>query len=213
MVRASPSRGVPRRRHAPEQAREQITRAAVRFLSRRPFRDLTVGELMAATRLSRPAFYQYFRDLHELLESLLAGLVERVDAVANPWLAGVGQPQAALRESLRGLVEVCSENGPVLRAIAEAAPNDPRLERAWSTFMAHWDDVVSARIEAQQAQGLVAPCDARALAHALNALDAALLIQAFGRRPRGDPEQVLETLHRVWAGSLYGRPTSHEQAR
>ena len=192
------------RRHAPDEARRLIERAAVRFLSRRPFRELTVGKLMEGTDLSRPAFYQYFRDLHELLESLLTGLVERIGAVANPWLAGVGEPEAALRESLRGLVQVGYESGPVLRAVAEAAPTDARLDRAWTAFMAHWDDVVAARIEAQQAAGIIPGFDARAMASALNALDAAVLIKAFGRRPRAEPEQVLETLHRMWAGALYG---------
>lgn len=189
-----------------------ISEAAVRFLSRRPFRDLTVGELMAGTELSRPAFYQYFRDLHELMESLLAGLAERVGAVANPWFAGEGEPRAALYESLRGVVQVGQEDGPILRAVAEATAYDVRLERAWAEFMAHWDEVVGARIEAQQAQGLVPPLDARALANALNALDAALLIQAFGRRPQRDPAGVLDTLHRVWASSLYGLPSDHAPA-
>ena len=136
--------------------------------------------------------------------ALLAELVTQIDAVANPWLVGKGDPEVALRESLRGLVQVGVEHGGILRAVAEAAPFDPRLERAWSTFMAHWDDAVCARIEAQQAQGLIPPFDARAMASALNRLDAAILIQAFGHRRPADPEGVLDTLHRIWASSLYG---------
>ena len=46
--------------------------SAVRFLWEHNFRDLTIGELMADTPLSRPAFYQYFKDLHERIESLLS---------------------------------------------------------------------------------------------------------------------------------------------
>jgi hypothetical protein len=48
--------------------------------------------------------------------------------------------------------------------------------------------------------------DARRVAHALNALDAAVLIAEFGRRPQGDPRAVLNTLHRIWVGTLYGQP-------
>jgi len=180
----------------------------VSFLLRRPLRDLTVEELMARTPLSRSAFYQYYRDLHELMEALLADLVERIGAVANPWLTGIGDPATALRESLGGVVRIGAESGPVLRAIAEAAPHDARLERAWSAFMGHWDSVVAARIEALQAQGLVPPLDARAMASALNLLDAAVVIRAFGRRPGADPEGVLDTLHRIWAGALYALPES-----
>jgi len=185
----------------------------VRFLSRRPFRELSVAELMAATTLSRPAFYQYYEGLHELMESLLELVRQAIDAVANPWLSGQGEPRVVLRESLRGLVEVCARHGSLLRAVSEAAPFDERLERAWSRFMRHWDDAVRARIEAQQAEGLVPRCDARALAHALNALDAAVLIQAFGRRPYADPEGVLDTLHRLWHGALYGAPPTSRRVR
>ena len=36
--------------------------SAVRFLWAHNFRDLTIGESMGDTPLSRPAFYQYFKD-------------------------------------------------------------------------------------------------------------------------------------------------------
>jgi hypothetical protein len=130
---------------------------------------------------------------------------EAVVAKANPWLAGEGEPVTALQESLRGLVEVGVEHGAVLRAISEAAPADERLERAWRTFMRFWDDAVSARIAAQQASGRIGALDARAVAQALNALDVAVLVQAFGRRPHADPEVVLPTLYRIWFGALYAR--------
>jgi AcrR family transcriptional regulator len=185
----------------------------VRFLSERPFRELSVGQLMAGTTLSRPAFYQYFGDLHELMESQLHVIEERIGSLANPWLAGEGDPLATLRESLRGVVEVGAEHGTVLRAISEAAPYDARLERAWSRFMAHWDDAVGARIAAQQADGLVPAFDARAMANALNALNAAVVIQAFGRGPQADPDTVLDTLHRIWLGSLYARTQPPRPAR
>jgi len=185
-------------------ARREITASAVRFLWEHPFRDLTVGELMSGTQLSRPAFYQYFTDLHHLIESLLGELETVMHATANPWISGSGEPVAALRESLGGIVQVCVEHGPVFRAIAEAAPLDGRLERAWSEFTQRWDDAVEARIEAQQAAGLVPPFDARRIASALNQLDQAVLIAEFGRRPQGDPEAVLNTLHRIWVGTLYG---------
>lgn len=165
---------------------------------------------MEGTELSRTAFYQYFRDLHGLLESLLDGVVARLGALANPWTAGEGDPETALREALWGVVRVGVESGAVLRAVTDAAPHDVRLEQAWRSFMGHWDDVVSARIEAQQAEGRIPPFDARGMAKALNALDAATVIQEFGREPHADPEAVLETLYRIWVGALYGhRPTVH----
>lgn len=194
------------RRHAPKEARREILDSAARFLRQRAFRDLTVGEVMAGTTLSRPAFYQYFADLHDLIVTLLGDIEIIMHQTADPWIHGEGEPIAALRKSLRGVIDTCVDHGPIIRAVAEAAPLDERLEKAWSSFLASWDDAVEARIIAQQQAGLIPPLDARRIANALNTLDASLVIAAFGRHPQGDPNEVLETMHRVWSSTLYGRP-------
>ena len=191
-------------RHAPEDARAEIMNAAVRFLARRPYREMSVAELMTRTTLSRPAFYQYFRGVHDLIHVLLDQVEAALHGVANPWLAGEGSPLPALRESLAGVVSVRFEYGPVIRAVSEAAPFDKRLERAWAKFMGGFDDAVTMRIEQQQGDGLIRPLEAHAIAVALNRLDAATLIAEFGRRPQGDPETVLNTLYTIWVGTLYG---------
>ena len=180
--------------------------SAVRLFWKRPFRDLTVAELMAGTSLSRPAFYQYFKHLHELIETLLRDVETVLHQTANPWINGEGEPIAALRISLAGVVQSCVEHGPIIRAVAEAAPLDKRLERVWAAFFRRWDEAVEARIKAQQREGLIPRLDARRIAHALNALDAAVLIAEFGRRPQGDPRAALNTLHRIWVGTLYTQP-------
>jgi len=159
---------------------------------------------MSETPLSRPAFYQYFRDRHDLMETLLGVVKERIRAEANPWLTGEDEPEA-LRESLRGVVAVGVELGAVLRAVSEAAPFDQRLQRSWRRFLSYWDDAVTTRIGAQQATGKIDCFDAGAIAKALNALDVAVLVQAFGRKPHADPEAVLDTLHRIWVGAIYAR--------
>ena len=179
--------------------------SATRLLWKHPFRDLTVALVMAGTPLSRPAFYQYFADLHELIESLLLDVEVVLQQTANPWISGEGEPIAALRKSLGGVVQACVEHGPILRAVAEAAPLDKRLERAWTAYFGRWDDAVEARIKAQQREGLIPRLDARRIAHALNAVDVAVVIEELGRRPQGDPRAVLDTLHRIWVGALYSR--------
>ena len=60
----------------------------------------------------------------------------------NPWINGEGEPIAALRESLKGGVQTCVDQGPIFRAVSEAAPLDERLEQTWSAFMGRWDDLV-----------------------------------------------------------------------
>ena len=167
-------------RHTPDEARREILDSAARFLRKRHFRDLTVGEVMAGTTLSRPAFYQYFTDVHDLIVSLLREIEDVMHETASPWIRGEGKPIAALRESNRGVVETCVEHGPIIRAIVEAAPLDERLEQAWTSFMDRWDDAVEARIVAQQRDGLMPPLDARQIANALNSLDMNLVVAAFG---------------------------------
>jgi AcrR family transcriptional regulator len=193
------------RRHAPEEARREILDSAARFLKKRDFRDLTVGEVMAGTTLSRPAFYQYFKDVQDLIVSLLHDIEAVMHETASPWLKGEGDPIASLRESNWGVVQTCVEHGPIIRAIVEAAPLDERLEQAWTSFMERWDVAAEARIVAQQRDGLIPPLDARRIAKALNSLDVNLVVAAFGRHPQDDPEDVLETMHRVWSSTLYGR--------
>ena len=187
-----------------ERTRAAILNSGMDFLWTHPFRDMTVQSLMTPTGASRSAFYRYFKDLHELMETLLDALKDDVMAATGSWFTGVGDPVVLLKESLGGLVEVCYHRGPILRAIDDAAATDKRLENAWHEFKRQFDDAVSSRIEADQRQGLIAEFAARPVAIALNRLDAYTLIDAFGQRPRSKREPVKEALTRIWIPTLYG---------
>ncbi len=187
-----------------ERTRQAILDAALKFLWTRPFRDLTVGELMSGSGTSRSAFYRYFEDLHDLMEALLRAIEADIFDIAAPWLEGEGDPIPLLEETMGGLVRVCYQQGPILRAVSDAAPMDERLESAWSGFLKDFDDAVTHRIEQHQKAGLIKPFDARPVAIALNRMDAYLLIHHFGRRPRGNRESVQDAILRVWTSTLYG---------
>lgn len=184
--------------------RAEIEAAAFEFLWSRPFRDLTVNSLMASTRVGRSAFYQYFRDVHELMEALLVTLEDEILQVAAPWFSGSGDPVGLLDRSLTELVTICYRRGPFLKAVADAATTDSRLEKAWNEFLGRFDDAVSARIAADQALGLISSFDPRPIAITLNRMDAYTFIQAFGQRPRSSPEPVHVAIRRLWIASLYG---------
>jgi AcrR family transcriptional regulator len=195
-----------------ERTRAAILNAALDFIWSHPFRDMTVSSLMASTGVSRAAFYQYFNDLHELMETLLDMLQQEIFDVAKPWLAGVGDPITLLHKTLAGLVHVCYQRGPFLRAITDAATTDTRLEKAWMQFLGGFDDAATARIEADQKQGLIPDFEARPVAFVLNRLDAYTLLQAFGQHPRKQPEPVREALVRVWISTLYGSKWSGNES-
>ena len=187
-----------------ERTRAAILNAALDFVWFHPFRDMTIASLMAPTNVGRSAFYQYFKDLEEVMETLLDLLQGEILEVSEPWRTGVGDPAALVQETLAGLVHVCYERGPFLRAVTDAATTDDRLEAKWTRFIEGFDNAATERIEADQAQGLIADFVARPVAIALNRLNAYTLIQAFGQHPRSQPEPVLQALTRIWVSTLYG---------
>lgn len=187
-----------------ERTRAAILDAALAFLWTRPFREMTITELMESTGVSRAAFYQYFAGLHEVMQTLQVMLLGEIFSAVEPWLARTGDPVALLNETMAGLARVCHERGPFIRAMSDAATTDEIYEASWRRFMREFDDAVSARIEADQEQGLIPGFDARTVAFALNRLDASTLIEAFGQHPRMDPEPVRATLTRIWMSTLYG---------
>ena len=187
-----------------ERTRAAILNAALDFVWSHPFRDMTVTTLMTSTGVSRSAFYPYFNDLYEVMETLLDMLQGEIFVSAELWLAGAGDPIALMQETLAGLVGVCYQRGPFLRAITDAASTDARLEKAWVLFLAGFDDAATARIEADQKQGLIPDFEARPVAFALNRLNTYTLLQAFGQHPRKQPEPVREALARIWISTLFG---------
>jgi AcrR family transcriptional regulator len=187
-----------------ERTRSAILNAALDFLWTHPFREMTVSSLMTPTGVSRSAFYQYFKDLHDVMETLLVIAQEEIFAVCDPWINGVGDPVALMQETLAGLVRLCYYRGPIFRAVADAATTNKHYEEVWNQFLDRFDDAACSRIEADQEQGLILSFDARPVAIALNRLDAYTLIKAFGQHPGSEPEGVREVLARVWISTLYG---------
>ena len=187
-----------------DRTRAAILNAALEFIWFRPFRDMSVNSLMATTEFSRSAFYQYFDDIHEMMKTLLQLLAEEIFASSNHWLDGVGDPVALLNEAFEGLTQTCYRHGPFLRAVSDAATTDERIEKDWAQFLCAFDDAGVTRIEADQAQGLIAAFDARPVAFSLNRLNAYTYIEAFGQRPRGKPKPIQDALARIWISTLYG---------
>jgi len=187
-----------------DRTRAAILNAALQFIWSRPFREMSVNSLMASTDVSRSAFYQYFDDIHKVMESLLQMLAEEIFTSSNVWLDGVGDPVALLNETFEGLTQTCYRHGPFLRAVSDAATTDERFEKDWVQFLGAFDDAGITRIEADQAQGLIGAFDVRPVAFSLNRLNAYTFIDAFGQRPRSKPKPIQDALARIWISTLYG---------
>ena len=199
--------GAIRRRRTPQEARAEIIEAARGFLATRGFADLTVGALMARTRIGRSAFYAYFKDVYELSEIFVHEVAERIDSSATIWWEHDGDPRSQVRAGLQRAIEFWQVNGRMIRALEQAATRDRRLRKIWLTdFALRPVARVAGGIRRQQAAGLIGPMDADEVSRALNRFNLSYLNDCFGTDRQRDTVKVLDTLERVWFGTLYGKP-------
>src|SRR5687767_10202285 len=136
-----------RRRRTPEAAQREIIEAAEALLRERPFRELTVDEVMRRTELSRPSFYVYFRDRHHLVLRVVEHIGGELFTMADRWFKGEGDGPALAREATEGIVAVFAEHGPVLRALADAAADDPGVEAVYSELVQSFINATSEHIQ------------------------------------------------------------------
>jgi len=215
-ISASLLASIPRREPEPrksDRTREAILEAAVDFLWTQPFRDLTVGKLMKDVGLSRSAFYKYFDDAYELVETLLRALETDIFRETSAWFEGNGDPLETLRVSLANVVRIAYARGPILRAVSDAATSDERLERVWNQTLAEFDGAIAERIQQQQREGQVPEFAALPVAMALNRMNVAMLINAFGRRPKRQQKPVTDALFQIWSSTLYADRKSTQTQR
>ncbi len=187
------------------EARQQILDAARTELRTTAFRDLSVEQLMKATGLTRTAFYRYFPDreavLVELLEEILSVLAEGREA------DGEGIEEGWLEE----LGSLLADNREVLKAIADAAPGDEDVERAYRAFMhEYWIDDLVGRIADAQLQGLAPGLDAELAGEALGWMAERMVTQTQTH----DPQAVLDTIVAIVVRCIYaGAPASRPAPR
>jgi TetR/AcrR family transcriptional regulator, ethionamide resistance regulator len=193
-----------RRRRSPEEAEREIVEAGEACLRERPFRELTVDEVMARTTLSRPSFYVYFRDRRQLVLRVLERIGNELFLMADRWLEGGGDPRVDARAALEGIAAVYAEHGPVLGAIADAACYDSDVETIYRALVHRFIDATAERMEKEIAAGVIAPLDARETARALVWMNERYLTDSLGRVPQEPIDVVVETLVTVWVRALYG---------
>jgi hypothetical protein len=105
---------------------------------------------------------------------------------------------------MEGIVEVYGEHGPVLRGLADAAADDPEVERVYVALVQSFVDVTVRHIEAEREEGRVLPIDADETARALVWMMERYLNLSLGREPYSSRETVADTLATIWTRVLYG---------
>jgi TetR/AcrR family transcriptional regulator, ethionamide resistance regulator len=200
----SAATGERRRRRTSQEAEREILEAAEDFLRDRPFRDLTIEELMDRTGLSRPSFYVYFRDRHHLALRLLEQLASRIYEESNPWLQGSGEPLGDLRALIEGSIEALAEHGAMLRAIADAATEDGEVERAYRSVVEEFIATATARIERDVAEGRATVAAPAVLAASLVWMNERYLLQHPVPDTPEDRRRVADALTQIWSRAIYG---------
>jgi AcrR family transcriptional regulator len=186
-------------------AEREIVDAAEALLREKPFRDLTVDDLMRRTGLSRPSFYVYFRDRHDLILKVVERIGGELFAMSERWYKGTGDGPALVRDAIDGVVGVFAQHGPVLRALADAAADDPRVEEAYTALLQRFVDATARHIEAEVAEGRILPLDPAQTAMALTWMMERYLQLSLGRGPLVPVEQVAAALTTIWSRVLYGK--------
>ena len=180
--------------------------AAEALLQERPFRELTVDDLMRRTGLSRPSFYVYFRDRHDLVLRVVEHIGEELFAMSERWYGGTGDGPELVREAIDGVVGVYAEHGPVLRALADAAAEDPRVEAAYVALIQRFVDATARHIEEEIAAGRVLPLDPVPTATALTWMMERYLQLQLGRTADAPVDSIADTLTTIWSRVLYEAP-------
>jgi AcrR family transcriptional regulator len=193
-----------RRRRTPEAASAEIVAAADAFLRERPFRELTVDEVMRRTDLSRPSFYVYFRDRHDLVLRLVERLRSELFAMSDRWYTGEGDGVSLVREAVEGVVGVYAEHAAVMRALADAAVDDADVEEAYGALVQSFIDATARHVAQEIAAGRIAPLDPVETARALTWMMERYMYDALGRGRAAGPDVVAEALATIWVRVLYG---------
>lgn len=201
---SAPADKVLRRRRKPEAAEYEILSAAENFLRESPLRDMTIDDIMSRTGLSRPSFYEYFRDRNQLVIKLAERVSGRHAAICAIWLRSE-QPIEALRDMMREFAEFFAREGHLMRALIDAANNDRDVEDAYRRALQMGIDGAAEKIRADAESGLInlEGFDAQDLAGALIATTNNYFIEKLGRRPQAEPATVAETLIGIWMRVLY----------
>jgi AcrR family transcriptional regulator len=186
-------------------AEREIVDAAEALLREKPFRELTVDDLMRRTGLSRPSFYVYFRDRHDLILKVVEHIGGELFAMSERWYKGTGDGPTLVRDAIDGVVGVFAEHGPVLRALADAAADDPRVEAAYTALLQRFVDATARHIEAEVAAGRILPLDPIQTATALTWMMERYLQLSLGRGPLVPVEQIAAALTTIWSRVLYGK--------
>jgi AcrR family transcriptional regulator len=191
------------RRRKREEVRTHVLRSALELAEQGPFRDLTIDEIARASGLSRSAFYNHFRDKHDLLLTAVDEVAEELYRMADRWWHGTGPPAERVRVAIHGVVSVWAEQANLLRIATEVSTYDEEVREMWLGIVERFIEATADHIRSEQDVGLIpATLQARPTAEALVWMVERCCYIQLGRGD-GRPEDVVAAIAPVWTAALY----------
>jgi AcrR family transcriptional regulator len=190
-----------RRRRLPEIAELEILDATEKLLRRLSFHELTVAVVMAETGLARPSFYQYFADLHQLLAKLTERYIAEVISIAETSIdmpVGAGDPNhrefILQRDSYEQGCRLIRKRRHLHRALVDAAPGDPSVERIHRRYMNTMAGILEKQLRLAQELGHARTLEPKETARALQLMGEHYIIEKLVKRSGSDVADVAGTL-------------------
>jgi TetR/AcrR family transcriptional regulator, ethionamide resistance regulator len=184
-------------RHARQESRERIVAAATELVRHQSYGELSIGAVMERAGFGRTIFYRHFDDLGDLLVRASRDAIESLYAAQRPLgRAADRDAEDVVANAVKRAVAVYRTHGPLLRAVVEAAASDPEVAAGHNAMRRQFDGLVEQAL--RERGGRFA--DVAETARALNRLNEAYLLDAFGREPRIATETAVQTLTEIWMG-------------
>jgi AcrR family transcriptional regulator len=195
----------PRSRTAAQERRAATERAILsateQLLEKRPFRDLTIEDVMVDAGLSRTAFYRYFPDLESVVVRLMGQLVNELRAASAGWLAS-DDPATQAHDSLLGVATVYRDHGRLMQAFNDAAGAGPDLRELWAGTLG---ELIAPLVEHTQALIGLGRADVDHSAETIRALAVATdryLLDVYWKYSHVPVERPTEVLEQMWMRTL-----------
>jgi AcrR family transcriptional regulator len=187
-----------------EETRATVLRSALDLAENSQFSDLTVDEIARAAGISRSAFYQHYRDKHDLLLAAVEEVAGDLYQMAELWWRGEGAAPAELvRNAMAGVVSVWGEHASLLRSVIEVSGYGEDVRETWFGIVQRFIDATAEHLTSEQRRGLVPErLDPTVAAEAL-VWGVERVCYIYISRAARSPEEVVDQLTTVWVAALY----------
>lgn len=204
-MKSAHGKASPRRRSAGE-TEGRVLRAAAEVFGRKGYFDTTVDDIVGAARLSRGAFYLYFKNKDDVFARLAARTVEDMFAVS------AGRPDGTLRQRVesgtRGYLEAFQRHRHVMRCLYQAGTANPEMAALHNRLRTTFITRIRRHLAQNIAGGSCHPMNPDVASYALGLMvDAfAYLWLSVGYHPPGRRltlDTAVQELTNLWCRAVY----------